>query len=123
MTFIEKKNYTREEIHEALGGGTESYLPSVDKVITCICLNPDLNPKAPNVILPGTGKQIEAKAEWISSQKNALPAFVKKGTNKWKYRGKYKVVFYSKEKQYIDYYSEQTGRNDITSVIKLKKEI
>lgn len=121
--FEQNQTYTREEIHKALGGGAVSYLPSVDNVITCICLDKKLNPKAPNVILPGTGKQIEAKAEWLSRQQDALPAFVKFETNKWQYRGKYKVVFYSKEKQYIDYYSKQTSRDDITSVIKLRKQL
>ena len=51
--------YTRPEIRAAAGGGLQDYLPPADGVVVCGCFNPDLNPDAPDVILPGFGPGIE----------------------------------------------------------------
>ncbi len=46
---ILNKTYTREEIHEMLGGDMQSYLPHKDGKVVCGCFRLDTNPDAPNV--------------------------------------------------------------------------
>jgi hypothetical protein len=121
MVFNLKSKYTRKEIHNALGGGDTSYLPSVKGQITCICLNPKLNPDAPRVILPGTGQQIEIKAECLCEQRNSLPTFIKRKVNEWEYMGEFFVKSFTMDKKEIQEIAKQSGRTDITRIIILSK--
>jgi hypothetical protein len=53
MPFIQGESYTRDRIHEVLGGEKVSYLPQKDGKIVCGCFSTDANPEAPYVILVG----------------------------------------------------------------------
>ena len=57
------KPYTREYIASIVGGLAEPYLPqdTAGRVVA-VCVRYDLNPDAPDIILPGTGPVIEASA-------------------------------------------------------------
>ena len=48
--------YTRDEIHGHLGGSIRSYLPTVLRHVVAACVKPELNPRAPNVVLCGKGQ-------------------------------------------------------------------
>ena len=43
--FTPNKEYTRDEIHAQLGGGTATYLPTKSGVVVAACLTPEKNPK------------------------------------------------------------------------------
>ena len=53
MPLIPGESYTRDHIHEILGGEKVSYLPQKDGKIVCGCFSSDANPEAPYVILVG----------------------------------------------------------------------
>jgi hypothetical protein len=90
------QGYTRDEIHEALGGGTQFFLPSKDGVVVAACLRPDLNPDAPLVVLPGHGPDRERAADWLSAHpEQVFPVFIKRGINDWEYRGRYRCERWS----------------------------
>jgi len=45
--FIVGKAYTREDIHDEVGGQVQSSLPTVDGQVVCACLSKNMNPNAP----------------------------------------------------------------------------
>jgi len=89
--FAFGQTYTRGEISRALGGDLSSYLPHRDGRVVCGCFRPDLNPDAPDVILPGRGPKIERWARVFATQRDFIPCFVKADTNAWEYVGHFCV--------------------------------
>jgi hypothetical protein len=85
--FTTGQSYARREIHDAVGGDLQSYLPSVEGTIVAACLTRDTNPGAPFVILPGKGLRIQRAAEILCQQRTPVPTFIKLDKNRWKYRG------------------------------------
>lgn len=118
--------YTRDEIHDKLGGGSkESYLPTVDGQVIAACFktSEDMNPDAPRVILSGTGKIVESTAEQFAKQKYAVPTFIKRDVGRWKYVGNYKVHRHSSDEEEISRHSKKARRKDkVTSVLFLIEE-
>jgi hypothetical protein len=55
MNFVLGQTYTRNEIHEAVGGSKQAYLPRKNGLVVCGAFTRELNPEAPNVILSGFG--------------------------------------------------------------------
>lgn len=117
--------FTRSEISKLLGGSEVPYAPTKNGKVTCLCLDPERNPKAPEAILPGTGEGIERTRDQVISQKGPFPTFLKKKTNEWKYIGKYTVTGYSIDPRMIDDYYEgcKTPRNEVTAVIWTKNSV
>ncbi len=89
--FIERNFYTRQHIHEKLGGGIQSYLPTLNGNVVCACLSRTLNPRAPDVILVGSGTNVFKTAEILSRQTGPVPVFIKEAVNSWRYEGLYAV--------------------------------
>jgi hypothetical protein len=115
-----QKTYTREQIHAALGGDMWSYLPVSGGRVVAGCFRTDLNPGAPEVVLPGTGDQIEASAEILAAQAEPIPVFLKDGPNRWRYVGDYRCVGLSRDKAEIDALAKKAGRDDVTCVLRLE---
>lgn len=92
MRLIPGETYTREQIHQKLGGDQQSYLPHVDGDVVCACLRPKANPDAPRTILVGEGENIERWGRQLTRQDGSIPIFLRERTNSWRYRGKYMVV-------------------------------
>ncbi len=84
--------YTRAYIAGVLGGDPISYLPqdSTGRVVAG-CYRPDLNPDVPDIVLPGSGNQIESSAREYCNGRYAIPTFVKLTENEWIYVGMYFV--------------------------------
>jgi len=90
--FQPDKPYTRNEIHDLLGGSKRSYLPTVDGRVTCACLTRDMDLLAPEIIYVGTGPDVKESARILcEKQKGAIPVFIKKDSNDWRYWGLYAV--------------------------------
>ena len=91
MTWEPGRSYTRVQIHEALGGSKQSFLPRKNSVVVAACLRPNLNPDAPRVMLPGRGVEKQRAADWLSTNpKHEIPVFLKRDVNKWEYVGRYR---------------------------------
>jgi hypothetical protein len=112
------QSYTRNEIAAMHGGGTMEYLPNVSGRIVCACLrtDPAFNPEAPNVILPGRGRDIEHWAEVLCGQEGPIPVYLKRAPSRWEYVGDYEVERSSRSPEEIGRREAQTGR-PVTSVI------
>jgi hypothetical protein len=84
--------YTRNEIHGELGGSKQTYLPTVAGHVVAVCVRLDLNPHAPRVVLCGNGPIIAAAGAALAAQPGSVPVFVKRATNRWEYRGLYRII-------------------------------
>lgn len=113
--------YTRDYIHGELGGGIQDYLPHRDGRVVCGCFNPDLNPDAPDVVLPGTGPEIERWARVFAGQPGYVPVFLKHRTNEWEYVGDFRVSRLSEDPRAIARYCERSRRDDITMLLFLEQ--
>jgi hypothetical protein len=113
--------YTRREIQDTIGGGVQSYLPSLDGNVVAACLRPDTNPDAPKVILAGQGVQIERRAQRLVDRRVAVPTFIKRDTNRWEYVGDYVPVSISKAPGDIAAYTAGTDRRDVSAVVHMAK--
>ena len=119
--FSRNRSYTRAEIHAALGGSVQAYLPSVDGVVVAGCFRLDTNPDAPSVVLPGTGPIIEGAAESFAASGNAVPIFMKARVSDWRYVGDFRVVRISKDPTEIGIHARRSGRRDISCVLCLSE--
>jgi hypothetical protein len=114
--------YTRRQISNALGGSLQSYLPFKNGRVVCICLTKDLNPEAPKTILVGNGPIVKQVAEKLCSQHDPIPVFIKIKPNKWQYVGQYKVNRFSDDLEEIAEYFKNSGRKNISKIIRLSRE-
>lgn len=113
---------TREEIAAEHGGSIIEYLPRVGGRVVCACLrtDPDYNPEAPRVILPGRGRDIEDSAAALVEQRGPIPVYLKRATNDWQYVGDYDVERSSRLPADIARSERMTGRA-VTSVIFMRE--
>lgn len=119
--FERQETYTREQIHAALGGDTWSYLPVSGDRAVAGCFRTDLNPGAPEVVLPGEGDKIEKNAEILAAQADSIPVFLKDGPNRWRYVGDYRCVRLSRDPREIAALAKKAGRDDVTCVLRLQR--
>lgn len=122
--FIVGNSYTRDEIHQQVGGSIQSYLPSVNGAIVAGCFKkgPAWNPHAPNEVLPGKGIIIEASAKRFAQQSIFVPVFLKQGVNDWIYQGDYRVKHQSFDPQEILRKAREAGRiGEVSSILFLER--
>ncbi|HID69162.1 MAG TPA: hypothetical protein EYP35_01575 [Desulfobacterales bacterium] len=115
------ERYTRDEIYDFVGGSKQSYLPTKNRIVTCICLSKEMNPDAPHIILAGQGKIIFRSAKWLVSHGNKLPVFIKESPNNWIYQGSFKVKKSVTDKNEIQKNYRLAGREDVQMVIEMKE--
>jgi hypothetical protein len=115
--FEEGRNYTRSEIHAALGGGLQDYLPHCDGRVVAVCVTPEMNPSAPEVLLVGSGEDVQRYGAVLAAQRQALPVFLKLGANEWQYRGQYLVTGSSTAPEEVARWATASGRGDVTRVV------
>ncbi len=126
MPFDIGVRYTRDEIHDAVGGGSRvSYLPNRDGVSLCACLTLEANPDAPYVILPGRGREIERSADILCrrhrDRDKAIPVFIKRNINQWEYVGNFIVDRDRTSQNEINMHARRANRTDITRVVYMKQ--
>jgi hypothetical protein len=119
--FTRGECYSRREIAEVVGGGQIEYLPMEKGEVVCGCFRTDLNPGAPETILPGNGSQIIASARQFREQTRAVPVFLKRGVGAWEYVGDYRVKSWSDDPASIVVAQTQSGRSDVTMVLRLER--
>ena len=120
-TFIVGQDYSRRQIHEQLGGSLQSYLPTVDGAVVCACLRPDLNRRAPEVILVGFGSGIQRAGDMLIRQTAPIPVFIKRVSGCWTYRGGWSVGRRSQLPADIEQESGVTRRGTVSWVIFMER--
>lgn len=123
MNFELGQKYTRDEIHDGVGGGgKQNFLPNRDGRILAGCFRKDANPGAPAVILPGKGTQIVRCAEIFSAQREPVPVFMKAGSGAWEFVGNHRVKKVSHEPELLGEHARKAGRvGDVSMVLFLER--
>ena len=111
------KRYSREEIGAIVGGSHVTYLPVANGRVTCICLDPALNPHAPEVVLVGEGDKVMDNAEILAQQSGLLPTFLKRGSAAWEYVGDYLLKSATTEQAVIDIHTAGVNRDDVVRMV------
>ena len=102
-------------------GSGDGFLRYGDGQIVSAALRPDLNPDAPTVILVGRGPRRESSAQLFCEQNVPVSVYLKRGTNRWEYSGKFAVHRWSEAEAEIRKHETRTGRDDIVRVIYLRE--
>ena len=90
-------SYTRDEIHELLGGDKQSYLPHVGGRIVCGCFDPAFNKAAPIEIDVGNAPKVLEYARLLVQVRNVIPVFLKERVKQWRYDGMYQPVAFDED--------------------------
>src|SRR3954447_21885875 len=117
MPLIPGESYTRDHLHEILGGEKVSYLPQKDGRIVCGCFSHESNPEAPYVILvggddDGVEQPVERKARFLEKQEEPIPVFLKRASNDWGFEGYFRVKRAIHDRRVLDEKQQKAGRDD-----------
>lgn len=115
------REYTREDIHEEVGGSKQSYLPTKGGMVVAVCVKQRLNEEAPRVVVCGSGPLIESAGKLLSTQSHAVPVFLKQAVNRWEYQGLFKsAVSYTSGLEFEQHVAK-SGRamGDVSRVVTL----
>jgi len=83
--------YTREQIHEALGGSSRAALPTRGGKVVCVCLTREMNPRAPEEMVIGSKDRAVRLARAFAASGAAVPVFVRTRRGGWEYTGERRV--------------------------------
>ena len=119
--FIEGEFYNRGQIHDQFGGSKQAYLPNSKGKVVCACLTPDLNPRAPEVVLVGIGIKVYSSAVMLAQQGGAIPVFMKDCSSSWRYEGLWSVEGFKTDDATVRKEMVGSGRDKISGVLYLKK--
>ena len=89
MPFVLNQRYSRQAIHDQLGGDLQSYLPRVRGEVVCGCFDPDINARAAFEIDLGEGRDVIRYAEKLHQQATAVPVFLRRDNLGWEYLGNF----------------------------------
>lgn len=117
----EGHHYTREEIHDLLGGGIQDYLPHKNGQVVAGCFGLHRNPDAPETVLVGRGPQVRRWAGVFCEQGDPVPVFLKDEPSQWRYVGDYKVEGWTDDPADLAEHGKRSGRTNITRVLFLKR--
>ena len=114
------RRYTRVAIHDLLGGSIQEFLPHVAGSVVCGCFDPQKNPSAPNIVLPGNTTGRMRWAGVFAAQTHFVPCFLKRDTNDWEYVGDYRVARQSFDESELLLQRRLTDRPEISQVLYLE---
>jgi 5-methylcytosine-specific restriction protein A len=125
MAFIAGESYTRDHIHEQLGGEKVSHLPQKDGKIVCGCFSMESNPEAPYVVLvggsdDGVGRSVERKAKLLAKQPEPIPVFLKRTSNDWVFEGYFRVQRAIRDRSFLDEKERKAGRTNVVLALILE---
>ena len=89
--------------------------------IVSAALRPELNPDAPRVVLVGRGPRRQRSAQVLCQQSSPIAVYLKRGTNRWEYAGRFVVERWSEAATEIRQHEKRAGRTDVVRVIYLRE--
>lgn len=94
--------FTRRDIAALFGGNARAFLPRLSSgEIVAGCFDPRVNPRAPYEVLVHSSPNAIAAAKQFLRQGNAVPIFIKREPNVWEYRGLFRALRYSTNRQQL----------------------
>jgi hypothetical protein len=91
VAFVKGQAYTREQIHDVLGGSRREALPTRGGNVVCGCLTRRMNPRAPDEIVIGGKDRAIKRARALAASGVALPVFVRARRGGWEFAGRRRV--------------------------------
>ena len=88
------ESYSREKIHEMLGGGLQEAFPTKDGRVVAACLRKDQHPHGPETVWVGHGARRETTAKIAVLQGTSFPVFMRTDGKDSEYLGRYKALWY-----------------------------
>jgi hypothetical protein len=95
------QSYPRAKIQGKLGGSRIGFLPVVNGHVVYGCFRYELNPDAPDIILPGDLEPIREAAEIFCRQRFPVPIFLMHNGS-WQYAGDYRIENWTENKKEIE---------------------
>jgi hypothetical protein len=93
---------TRRDIAALFGGNARAFLSRLSSgEIVVGCFDPRVNPRAPNEVLVHSSPNAIANAKRLVRQGNDIPIFIKREPNVWEYRGRFRALRYSTNRQLV----------------------
>lgn len=121
MKFEKGKTYEWNEILEGTGSvaGPVFYLLHLpgSHLVTVACLDIEMNPRAPYEIIPANLPKVGEWADYLCQQGSSIDVFVKELDGKRYFRGRFKVVGESSDKNEIALRGQQANRTDLYKII------
>ncbi len=114
--------YTRDQIHEMVGGGIQSFLPTKNGRVVCGCFKAALNPDAPREVLVGVGPQREGNAKMAVLQQTAIPIFLKQEPGEWLCVGTYRATRYLDSGHALLESEKRAKRDDVAGILYMIEE-
>ena len=115
--------YSVQDVHDAVGGECQTYLPQRDGVIVAGRFSRQMNPEAPERIDPADKPQVREKAERLVAQDEPIPVFVKerRKDRRFEYLGMYAATQLSDDAAALAAASHLSGREDLAYILTLTR--
>ena len=112
--------FTRNEIHEMVGGDLRSFLPTVDSQPVAVCVDPEKNVDDKTIaIWPTQGTLNKLFKYFTNFSDTTLPYYKKVKTNHWMMEGFVSLNQIILDKEYVKRVSSELDR-EVTMVLKFK---
>jgi hypothetical protein len=86
------QSYTRQEIHDKIGGPVQGMLPTVLGRVVCCCVTWDLSKQdEKKLLISDVPHQYPAAKQWAKG-KQSVPLFWKRQPGTWEFLGDYRVA-------------------------------
>lgn len=109
-----------KELEKVTAGGRD-YIRTKDGKVKGLALRLDLNPRAPEVIIVGNGPNIVRRAELLLGTQAKVPAFIKRQSGEWEYRGDYRAIAYRTDRDATRTYRDSRPSKSVAGILFLEK--
>ena len=121
MPFVLHHIYTRQQIHDSVGGDLQSYLPHIEGTVVCGCFDPNMNTRAPYEIDLGEGPDVYRWAAQLFAQGSVIPVFIRRDNFAWEYVGDFTATKLSQDRHDL-HPSKAFRRQDAVAVLYLAEQ-
>ena len=108
---------TRDQIKKEVGAGGDGFLLTKNNLVVAVALDLEKNPQGPDILLVGKGRVKEKNARLFVDSQSCVPTFVKRGVNRWEFRGHYYATALVNDDSAIETYRQHRPKNDISGIM------
>jgi hypothetical protein len=108
-----------KELDSLLGGGRD-FIRTRNNEFTGFAINMEVNPQAPDIMVVGKGKRRQKKCDKFVNSCISIPLYLKIKPDNWELQGEYTLSRFSREKDVILAYQNNSPIEDIYGILFLK---